>query len=80
MPKASRVQPISQRPGLKVGPCLAKGAAKAANESPEGSSGGSKGGCQRGQSGRGQTDSYLVRGRALCHSRRHSAFVPADRL
>lgn len=37
MLRASRVQPISLRPGLKGGPCLAKGAAKAANESPEGS-------------------------------------------
>lgn len=62
MPKASEVQPISSRPGLKGGPCLAQGAAKAANESPEGSLRGSEGGCQRGQSGRGQTDSYLVRG------------------
>ncbi len=62
MPKASGVQPISQRPGLKGGPCLAQGTGKAANESPEGSSSGSEGGCQRGQSGRGQTDSYLVRG------------------
>lgn len=80
MPKASGVQPISWRPGLKGGPCLAQGAAEAANESPEGSSSGSEGGCQRGQSGRGQTDSYLVRGRAPCHSQQHSAFVQPGRL
>ncbi|CAB1441997.1 unnamed protein product [Pleuronectes platessa] len=47
MPKASEVQPISSSPGLKEGPSLAQGAAKAANESPEGSLSGSDGGCQR---------------------------------
>ena len=80
MPKASEVQPISSSPGLKEEPRLAQGAAKAANESPEGSLSGSDGGCQRGQCGRGQTDSYLVRGWALCHSQQHSGFVLLGRL
>lgn len=80
MPKATRVQPISLRPGSKRGPLLAQGAAKAASDSPEGGLSGSEGGCKLGHSGWRETDSYLVRSRASCHSQQHSAFVLLEQL